>query len=82
MLYGEYVSGLEKLNFDSLNHDEQVDYILFANHLRRETRELDREKAQFEEMSSLLPFAQTISDRECQRLRFESLDPYKTSSLL
>jgi hypothetical protein len=56
-LYAEYMTGLEKLSFDSLNHDEQIDYLLFANHLRREIRELDREKAQFAEMAALLPFA-------------------------
>lgn len=81
-LYAEYMAGLEKLNFDSLNHDEQVDYLLFANHLRRETRELDREKAQFEEMAALMPFARTISDLEDQRRRLESIDPAKTAALL
>ncbi len=81
-LYGEYMSSLERLNFDSLNHDEQVDYLLFANHLRRETRELDREKAQFEEMAALMPFARTISDLEDQRRRLESIDPAKTAVLL
>jgi uncharacterized protein (DUF885 family) len=81
-LYTEYLSALEKLNFDSLNHDEQIDYLLFANHLRREARELDRDKAQFEEMAALLPFAKTISDLEDQRRRLESLDPAKTAALL
>ncbi len=81
-LYAEYSAGLEKLNFDSLNHDEQVDYLLFANHLRRETRELDREQAQFEEMAALMPFAKTISDLEDQRRRLESIDAAKTAALL
>ncbi|MGQ0543356.1 MAG: DUF885 family protein [Blastocatellia bacterium] len=82
LLYGEYVSGLEKLNFGSLNHDEQVDYVLFVNHLRRETRELDREKVQFEEMAAILPFARTISDLEDRRRRLESIDAGKTAALL
>jgi uncharacterized protein (DUF885 family) len=81
-LYTEYLSALEKLSFDSLNHDEQIDYVLFANHLRREARELDRDKVQFEEMAALLPFAKTISDLEDQRRRLESLDPAKTAALL
>ena len=81
-LYAEYLSGIERLNFDTLNHDEQVDYLLFANHLRRETRELDREKAQYDEMAALLPFAKTISDLEDQRRRLESIDPGKTAASL
>ena len=81
-LYADYVSVLERLNFDSLNHDEQIDYLLFANHLRREVRELDREKVQFEEMAGLLPFARVISDLEDQRRRLESIDAGKTAALL
>lgn len=81
-LYAEYLSALDKLNFESLNHDEQVDFVLFANHLRRESRELDRERAQFAEMAALLPFARTISDLEDQRRRLESIDQAKTAALL
>lgn len=81
-LYADYLSTLERLNFDSLNHAEQIDYLLFANHLRRETRELDRDKVQFTEMAELLPFAKTISDLEDQRRRLESIDAGKTASLL
>ena len=81
-LYAEYAASLAGMNFDSLNNDEQVDYVLFANHLRRETRELDREKVQFEEMAAILPFARTISDLEDQRRRLETIDPGKTAALL
>ena len=81
-LYAEYSASLAGISFDSLNNDEQVDYVLFANHLRRETRELDRERVQFEEMAALLPFARTISDLEDQRRRLESIDPGKTAALL
>lgn len=81
-LYAEHLVEIERMNFDSLNHDEQVDYVLFANHLRRETRELDREKVQFEEMAAILPFARTISDLEDQRRRLESIDVAKTAALL
>jgi len=81
-LYADYAAMLDRMNFDSLTHDEQVDHVLLANHLRRETRELDREKVQFEEMAALLPFARTISDLEDQRRRLESIDPGKTAALL
>lgn len=81
-LYGDYLASVERLDFSSLNHDEQVDYVLFANELRREARELDREKEQFAEMASIIPFASVISDLEDQRRRLESIDSAKTAALL
>lgn len=81
-LYAEYAAAIERMNLDSLNHDEQVDYVLFANHLRREIHDLDQERTQFEEMAALMPFARTISDLEDQRRRLESIDPAKTAALI
>ena len=82
LLYAEYAASIERMDFSSLNQDEQVDYVLFANHLRREVRELDREKVQFDEMAAVLPFARTINDLEDRRRRLESIDPGKTAALL
>jgi uncharacterized protein (DUF885 family) len=81
-LYTDHLAALDQLNFDTLSHDEQVDYLLFANHLRRELRELERERSQLAEMSELLPFAGTISDLEDVRRRLETIDPAKTAALL
>src|SRR5690348_3654924 len=35
-LFAEYLGELGRQNFDALNHDEQVDYILFRNYLDHE----------------------------------------------
>lgn len=80
--FAEWLSLLEKQNFDSLNHDEQVDYLLFKNYLTHELKESDRRAKQFEEMSALLPFAKTISDLEDARRRLETIDAAKTAALL
>ena len=56
-LYREYLTALERQNFDSLNHDEQVDHLLFRNYLDHELKELARGEAQFAEMAPLMPFA-------------------------
>ena len=81
-LYADYLAILGRLNFDSLNHDEQIDYVLFRNHLDHEQKELTRLDKQFVEMSTILPFAKTISDLEDQRRRLESIDPARTAALL
>ena len=81
-LYNEYLRLLRELNFDSLTHDEKVDYVLFRNYLDHELKELIREEAQFREMAPILPFAQTISDLEDARRRLETIDPPKTAAVL
>jgi uncharacterized protein (DUF885 family) len=81
-LYGEYLGELGRHNFDSLNHDEQVDYILFRNYLEHEQKELARYEGQLAEMAELIPFAKVISDLEDSRRRLESIDAPKTAALL
>lgn len=81
-LYSDYQALLDRMNFNSLNHDEQIDYVLFRNYLDHEQKELTRLEKQFAEMTSILPFAKTISDLEDQRRRLESIDPAKTAALL
>src|SRR5262252_8711465 len=59
-LYSDQLALLAKLDFDKLNHDEQIDYLLFKNYLDHEIKEQDRADAQLAEMASLVPFAKTI----------------------
>jgi uncharacterized protein (DUF885 family) len=73
---------LERLEFDKLNHDEQVDYLLFAKYLRHEQSEIERRATQFNEMNTLIPFAKTISDLEDSRRKLETIDAAKTATLL
>ena len=80
--YADRLAFLNKQNFDSLNHDEQIDYLLFRNHLRHEIEEISRSEKQFGETSALLPFAKTISDLEDTRRKLESVDSAKTAALL
>jgi uncharacterized protein (DUF885 family) len=81
-LYADYLSLLARQKFDSLNHDEQIDYVLFRNYLDHEQKELTRYEKQLSEMEGILPFARTISDLEDTRRRLETIDPAKTAALL
>ncbi|MDQ3131441.1 MAG: DUF885 domain-containing protein, partial [Acidobacteriota bacterium] len=80
--YDERLAFLNKQNFDALNSDEKIDYLLFANFLRHEKSELERNKKQLDEISALLPFARTISELEDTRRRLETIDSAKTAALL
>jgi len=80
--YSDELGVLAGLNFDSLNHDEQVDYILFKNYLEHEQKELARHAAQLAEMAALIPFSRTISDLEDTRRTLKDLDPAKAAATL
>ena len=81
-LYREYMTGLDRENFNSLDHDEQVDFLLFRNYLDHELKELNRYEAQLAEMAPLIPFANTISELEDARRRLESVDGAKAAATL
>ncbi len=81
-LYNEQLQLLSSFNFDKLNHDEQIDYVLFKNYLEHELKEQDRNDAQFAEMGSLMPFAKVINDLEDTRRKLEFADPAKSAALL
>lgn len=81
-LYSDELTLLAKLDFDKLNHDEQIDYLLFKNYLEHEIKEQDRFDAQLVEMSALIPFMRTISDLEDTRRTLKDIDPAKTAATL
>lgn len=80
--FSDWLAFLNRQNFDSLNYDEQIDYLLFKNYLTHELKELERRNRQFEEMASLLPFARTISDLEDARRRLEKIEAAKAAQTL
>lgn len=81
-LYGDNLALLSKLDFEKLNHDEQIDYLLFKNYLDHEIKEQNRFDAQLTEMSSLIPFMRTISDLEDTRRTLKDIDQAKAAVTL
>lgn len=81
-LYTEWQALLGRQDFAKLNHDEQIDYLLFQNYLRHELKEIEQIEKQLAEMSSIIPFAKTISDLEDTRRKLETIDSAKTAALL
>jgi hypothetical protein len=58
--YTSWTEGLQKLNFDALNQNGKVDYILLKELINYQLRQLDIEKQRFTEMEPLIPFAEKI----------------------
>jgi uncharacterized protein (DUF885 family) len=71
VLYNAWIGELRRLDFERLDHESQIDYLLFENHLRDELRLLDLRVKRQEEMAPLLPFAKTIVELDEARLRKE-----------
>jgi hypothetical protein len=80
--YNDRQHELADLNFDSLDQTGRVDYLLLQNKIRYQRKQLDLEKSQFEQVSSLLPFAAPIVALEENRRRMEKLDPEHAASVL
>ena len=75
-IYNDELALLGGLNFDALNHDEQVDYILFKNYLDHELREQERAAAQLAEMAPI-PFGMTINDPSTGGRSRTSIRPWR-----
>jgi uncharacterized protein (DUF885 family) len=80
--YQEWLDSLQKLDFDSMNEDGKIDYLLFKNHLEYELRQSDIQAQQLAEIEPLIPFGGTIIDLEEARRRMEPINAAKIATTL
>src|SRR5690349_1340461 len=80
--YEEWLASLKSLDFDSMNQDGKIDYLLFKNHLEYELRQLEIQAQQLAEVQPLLPFADTIIDLEEARRHMETINSAKIAATL
>ncbi len=66
---------LESIDFENLDQDGRIDYLLFANQIRYEERALRHELARNDALAPLLGFAPVIVDLHERFRRMESVDP-------
>ena len=57
-----YLSNLQKMDYNSFSEDGKIDYVLFRNFLEKELAELDLEKKAFEEISSVVAFGVPLEE--------------------
>jgi hypothetical protein len=81
-LYTEWLTALERQNFDALSQAGKVDYVLFKNHLTHELLQLEIESQTRAEIAPLLPFSKSITDLADARRRMEQIDSSKAAALL
>jgi len=77
-----WAARLDGIDFDGLDRAGKVDFVLLANHVRHERRELLHQKARDEETRKLLPFADTLIRLEEERRHMKFPDPRKAADLV
>lgn len=70
--YSDELHSLGQVDFDGLNQQDRVDFILLGNFLRRSARQLKAERDGYGDLEPLLPFADAIASL-CERR--ENVEP-------
>src|SRR5688572_11379078 len=81
-LHQAALKDLEALDLAPLAVDARVDAALFANHLRHELSELEREAALDAEIAPLVPFAATVVALEDARREMKDVDAPRAAGTL
>lgn len=74
-LYQDWQQRLPQIDFDALNQQGRIDYILLRNELGSELDRLSLQQRRLSEMEELLSFRGTIQELEKARGRMEKVDP-------
>ena len=80
--FSDWRTALESRDFAALPHHDQIDYLLFHNHLRHQLRRLEIEALRIEETVLLVPFQAVLLGLEEQRQRMEWIDPQTAAATL
>src|SRR5260221_4825753 len=68
-LYRQWQAKLTEIRFDDLAQPARIDYILLANHINREQRQLHLDEDARREIAPLAPFLSEIAELETARRR-------------
>ena len=72
--YRGWLGALAELDFDALNHEGQVDYVLLRNRLEFELEMLDQEEERAGEIAPLVPFSRSLQRLQEARRDREDAD--------
>lgn len=80
--YQGWLARLAQLEFDGLNHEGQVDYVLLRTRLEFELEMLDQEAIAWQEMEPLVPFAPALAALQETRRDREGVDAREAATTL
>ncbi|MFT3704490.1 MAG: DUF885 family protein [Agriterribacter sp.] len=73
-LVDEYLKKMQQVNFEKMNVNGKVDYILFKRNLEGEKYDLENEQKDYDKIVSWLPFSDRIYNLEKPRRRGAAVD--------
>ena len=77
-----WLTTLEGAEFDRLDQDGKVDYVLFRNYLQHQIRQLDHQAAGAAETAPLIPFLAPVTDLVEARRSMKPINAESTAVLL
>ncbi len=78
----DWLAALDKLDFDALGHDGQIDYLLLKNHVRHELRKLDLQERVQAQAARLTPFEAAVLELDKARRDKEKAGPERAARAL
>jgi hypothetical protein len=80
--YQGWQQAISEVDFDDLSYEAQIDFILLQNRLAFELEMLDLNERQWDEISGLVPFADSLRLLQENRFDRERIDPRSTAGTL
>ena len=80
--YRQWQAKLTEIRFDDLAQPARIDYILLANHINRELRQLHLDEEARREIAPLAPFLTEIAELETARRRYEFVEGQSAATRL
>ena len=78
----DWLAGLDRVDFDRLDRDDRIDYLLLRNDLDHGLRQLDLRAKRAAEVADLVPYGGVIVELEEARRRMEPVDAPKAAARL
>src|SRR5262245_55262270 len=72
--YRSWQAKLQEIAFDGLGQSAKIDYLLLANHIDRQRRQLELDQQAAEQIDTLVPFLTEMADLEAARRRVEFVE--------
>ena len=80
--YSDWQAQMEKLDFNTLNHEGQIDFTLLRNRLVFELEMLRQERQNVVEIAKLVPFSRTLEELQESRRDRNGIDGREAASVL
>jgi uncharacterized protein (DUF885 family) len=80
--FASWEAGVEAIDFEALDQEGRIDWLLLRNRIFYEQQRLRREEKIWKEVGAMVPFAEVITELQVARRNFEQVDPAGAATAL